>query len=63
MATGGGNRNGVQKSSNLRSSASFKSKLPQSNVRRSGAGGGADSGELRLLVICLPLIFQRDLIT
>lgn len=46
MATG--NRNGVHKAPNLRTSSSFKSKLPQSNVRRSSPAsfaGAADSGE------------------
>ena len=65
MATGGGNRNGTHKLPNLRNSASFKSKLPPANVRRSvGAVSGADSGELCLLLVVCPLFyFQRDLIT
>lgn len=46
MATGGVYRNGSSKAPNLRTSSSFKSKLPASNVRRSIPGGATDSGEL-----------------
>lgn len=65
MATGGGNRNGVHKAQNLRASSSFKSKLPQSTVRRSSSsvGATADSGRLRPLLAYLSFIDLRDLIT
>ncbi|XP_042065960.1 kinesin-like protein KIN-UB [Salvia splendens] len=57
MATGVGNRNGTHKLPNLRNSASFKSKLPPANARRSvGAVGGADSvsGRVRVAVRLRP---------
>ncbi|KAI3444673.1 hypothetical protein Pfo_001338 [Paulownia fortunei] len=59
MATGGGYRNGVHKAPNLRTSSSFKSKLPPSNVRRSSPGslgGPADSvsGRVRVAVRLRP---------
>ncbi|XP_057807424.1 kinesin-like protein KIN-UB [Salvia miltiorrhiza] len=55
MATGGGNRNGVHKSPNLRTSASFKSKLPTSNVRRSAAAAADSvSGRVRVAVRLRP---------
>lgn len=65
MATGAGNRNGVHKAQNLRASSSFKSKVPQSTVRRSSSsvGAAADSGGLPRLVVYLPFIDLRDLIT
>lgn len=63
MATGAGNRNGVQKAPNLRSSSSFKSKLPPPNVRRSVAGergSGADSGELLVYLLSFVLFPARS---
>ncbi|KAG9160706.1 hypothetical protein Leryth_017501 [Lithospermum erythrorhizon] len=59
MASGGVYRNGgSQKPNNLRNSSSFKSKLPQSNVRRSTAVslGGTDtvSGRVRVAVRLRP---------
>ncbi|EYU32005.1 hypothetical protein ABFS82_02G152400 [Erythranthe guttata] len=59
MATVGGNRNGVHRASNLRTSSSFKSKLPPANVRRSSPasiGGVAESvsGRVRVAVRLRP---------
>ncbi|KAL0464669.1 UNVERIFIED_CONTAM: Kinesin-like protein KIN-UB [Sesamum latifolium] len=56
MATGG-YRNGVQKPPNLRTSSSFKSKLPPSNARRStpaSLAAAADSGRVRVAVRLRP---------
>ncbi|KAK6162473.1 hypothetical protein DH2020_002314 [Rehmannia glutinosa] len=57
MATGSGYRNGVHKAPNLRTSSSFKSKIPPSNVRRSSPGslgGAADPGRVRVSVRLRP---------
>ncbi|KAL2460777.1 Armadillo repeat-containing kinesin-like protein 2 [Abeliophyllum distichum] len=56
MATGGVYKNGSHKAPNLRTSSSFKSKLPASNVRRSIPGGGTDSvsGRVRVAVRLRP---------
>lgn len=58
MATGAGNRNGVHKAQNLRASSSFKSKVPQSTVRRSsssvGAAADSVSGRVRVAVRLRP---------
>ncbi|XP_022897147.1 kinesin-like protein KIN-UB isoform X5 [Olea europaea var. sylvestris] len=56
MATGGVYRNGSSKAPNLRTSSSFKSKLPASNVRRSIPGGATDSvsGRVRVAVRLRP---------
>ncbi|KAK4483420.1 hypothetical protein RD792_010607, partial [Penstemon davidsonii] len=61
MATGGGYRNGVHKAPNIRTSSSFKSKLPPSNVRRSsssaslgGAAANSVSGRVRVAVRLRP---------
>ncbi|CAK9154529.1 unnamed protein product [Ilex paraguariensis] len=60
MASGGGYRNGIQRGSNLRTSSSFKSKLPPaatSNVRRSSpasVGGDSVSGRVRVAVRLRP---------
>ncbi|KAG8391689.1 hypothetical protein BUALT_Bualt01G0213400 [Buddleja alternifolia] len=58
MATSVGNRNGVHKAPNLRTSSSFKSKLPPPNVRRSSpaslAGADSVSGRVRVAVRLRP---------
>ncbi|XP_051144007.1 kinesin-like protein KIN-UB isoform X2 [Andrographis paniculata] len=48
---GGGYRNGVNKAPNLRTSSSFKSKLPPTNARRSSGG---ESGRVRVAVRLRP---------
>ncbi|PIN23782.1 Kinesin (SMY1 subfamily) [Handroanthus impetiginosus] len=54
MATGGGYRNGVHKAPNLRTSSSFKSKVPPSNVRRSSSSADSVSGRVRVAVRLRP---------